>query len=53
MSEQSPKAWFDRFHKAMISVGNKQSNADHALFIKHQNKKIIALIVYVDGIIII
>lgn len=53
MPEQSPKAWFDRFHKAMICVGYEESNGDHALFIKHQNKKIIALIVYVDDIIII
>ena len=38
--KQSPRAWFDRFNKAMISFGYQQSNADHTLFIKHNKGKI-------------
>lgn len=51
--KQSPRAWFERFHKAMISFGYKQTNTDHTIFIKHTNGKITVLIVYVDDIIII
>nr|KYP72092.1 Retrovirus-related Pol polyprotein from transposon TNT 1-94 [Cajanus cajan] len=33
--KQSPRAWFGRFTKAMISLEYKQSQGDHTLFIKH------------------
>ncbi|KAK6131471.1 hypothetical protein DH2020_034779 [Rehmannia glutinosa] len=50
--KQSPRAWFDRFSKAMITFGYKQSNADHTMFIKYLNGKITILIVYVDDIVV-
>ncbi|KAK8934710.1 hypothetical protein KSP39_PZI014426 [Platanthera zijinensis] len=50
--KQSPRAWFGQFHKAMVSFGYYQSNADHTLFIKRRLGKITALIVYVDDIVI-
>ncbi|KAJ7950679.1 Retrovirus-related Pol polyprotein from transposon TNT 1-94 [Quillaja saponaria] len=37
--KQSPRAWFDRFQKAMISFGYQQSNADHTMFVKHCHGK--------------
>ncbi|EOY27051.1 Cysteine-rich RLK (RECEPTOR-like protein kinase) 8, putative [Theobroma cacao] len=49
--KQSPKAWFNRLNKAIISFGYHQSNADHTLFIKHGSDKITSLIVYVDDIV--
>ena len=49
--KQSPRAWFDRFSKAMISFEYQQSNADHTLFIRHHKGKITLLIVYVDDIV--
>lgn len=33
--KQSPRAWFDEFHKAVISFGYEKSDADLTLFIKH------------------
>nr|AAB36237.1 retrotransposon peptide {Ty1-copia retrotransposon element, clone Fab 5} [Vicia faba, leaves, Peptide Transposon Partial, 76 aa] [Vicia faba] len=33
--KQSPRAWFGRFTKVMLSLGYKQSQGDHTLFIKH------------------
>jgi RecJ-like exonuclease len=51
--KQSPKAWFDKFSKAMISFGNRQSNANHTLFIKYCRGKITLLIVYVDDMVVI
>ena len=33
--KQSPRAWFGRFTQAMLSLGYKQSQGDHTLFIKH------------------
>jgi len=33
--KQSPRAWFGRITKAMISLGYKQRQRDHNSFIKH------------------
>lgn len=48
--KQSPRAWFDRFSKAMLAFGYKQSNADHTMFIKRNNEKI--TIFFVDDIVV-
>ena len=51
--KQSPRAWFGMFTQAMVSLGYRQSQGDHTLFIKHsQNGKISLLLVYVDDMII-
>jgi hypothetical protein len=51
--KQSPRAWFERFSQAMQRFGYKQSQANHTLFIKHSSQgKVIALIVYIDNIIL-
>jgi hypothetical protein len=51
--KQSPRAWFERFSRAMQRFGYKQSQADHTLFIKHTTQeKVTALIVYVDDIVL-
>ena len=51
--KQSPRAWFERFGKAVKSHGYTQSQADHTMFFKHSNEgKIVVLIVYVDDIIV-
>ena len=50
--KQSPRAWFGRFTSFMKSIGYKQSNSDHTLFLKHNKEQIITLIVYVDDMIV-
>jgi len=50
--KQSPRAWFGRFTDFMKTVGYTQSNSDHTLFLKHSEKQITALIVYVDDMIV-
>ncbi|XP_074556441.1 uncharacterized protein LOC141812295 [Curcuma longa] len=51
--KQSPRAWFERFGKTVISYGFLQSQADHTIFYKHSEKgKVAILIVYVDDIIL-
>lgn len=50
--KQSPRAWFGRFNQAMKKYGFSQSNSDHTLFLKHQNRKVTALLIYVDDMII-
>ena len=37
----------------MRKHGFRQSNSDHTLFLKHQNEKLTALIIYVNDMIII
>ena len=50
--KQSPRTWFGRLTKSMRSFGYHQSNSDHTLFLKKQHGKIIALIVYVDDMVV-
>jgi len=50
--KQSPRAWFGRFSSAMTAFNYKQSNVDYILFIKHQNRKVTALTVYVDDMVL-
>ena len=51
--KQSPRAWFERFGKAMIGYGLHQSQADHTTFYRHtSHDKMVVLIVYVDDIIL-
>jgi hypothetical protein len=50
--KQSPRAWFDRFRRAVMQLNYKQSNADHTLFYKRRDGKLAILIVYVDDIVI-
>ena len=50
--KQSPRAWFDRFRRAVLEIGYQQSNADHTIFFQHNSGKVSILIVYVDDIIL-
>jgi hypothetical protein len=52
--KQSPRAWFDRFRRAVRAMGYGQCNGDHTVFYRHSlsNRKITILAVYVDDIII-
>jgi hypothetical protein len=50
--KQSPRAWFDRFRRAICSMGYKQCNEDHTVFYQHFGRRITILAVYVDDIII-
>jgi len=35
--KESPRAWFGKFTKIMMSLKYKQSQRDHTLFIKHSD----------------
>jgi len=50
--KQSPRAWFDRFRRALCGMGYKQCNGDHTVFYRHSGRRIALLAVYVDDIII-
>ena len=50
--KQSPRAWFDRFRRAMIGMGYRQINADHTVFFRRNEGYITVLAVYVDDMII-
>jgi hypothetical protein len=50
--KQSPRAWFDRFRKAIIQMSYKQSMISITLFYKRSGDMLTILIVYVDDIII-
>lgn len=50
--KQSPRAWFYRFRKGMLSFGYSQGNSDHTLYTKWQGGKVVILLVYADNMII-
>ncbi|XP_019055704.1 PREDICTED: uncharacterized protein LOC109115797 [Nelumbo nucifera] len=50
--KQSPRVWFGRFHQAVQQMGFKQCQTDHTLFVKKEQGRTLALIVYVDDIVI-
>lgn len=49
--KQSPRAWFERFTRAVKQHGYNQAHSDHTMFYKHNNGKIAILIVCVDDIV--
>ncbi|CAL5335650.1 unnamed protein product [Camellia sinensis] len=51
--KQSPRAWFERFTKAVKGYGFVQCQSDHTFFVKHSvGGKLAIIIVYVDDIIL-
>ena len=50
--KQSPRAWFERFSKVLISEGYTQGQSDDTMFFKHKNGKRTILIVYVGDIVL-
>ena len=49
---QASRQWFSKFSNALLETGFIQSANDHSLFIKRQCSIFLALLVYVDDIII-
>ena len=50
--KQASRQWFEKFSKFMLQMGFIQSKSDYSLFHKGHNENYVALLVYVDDIII-
>ncbi|KAK8957155.1 hypothetical protein KSP39_PZI001100 [Platanthera zijinensis] len=50
--KQSPRAWFDKFSKALRDIGFTRRSADFSLSTRHRTTGTVLLLVYVDNIII-
>ena len=51
--KQAPRAWFAKFSSTISRLGYMASHYDFALFLRHTDKIIILLLLYVDDMIII
>ena len=43
--KQPPRAWFERFSRALIKFGFTRCHADHTIPVKRKNKKVVILVV--------
>lgn len=50
--KQASRQWFLKFSSTLVSLGFQSSHSDHTLFIKRTSGRYLAILVYVDDIII-
>lgn len=51
--KQATRQWFSKFAAVLLKLGSTQSKSDYSLFTKNSGASFIALLVYVDDIIIV
>jgi hypothetical protein len=51
--KQSPRAWYEDFHAFFTSEGFTRSMADHSLYIKQTRDYFMAVVIYVDDVILL
>ncbi|WOH15705.1 hypothetical protein DCAR_0935248 [Daucus carota subsp. sativus] len=49
---QAPREWFLKFCTVLIQYGFKQTHTDHSLFVLKVNNSMVAVLVYVDDILV-
>ena len=49
---QASRQWFSKFYGVLLKEGFKQSQNDHSLFVKFVDDSFLAILVYVDDIIV-
>ncbi|KAK1414482.1 hypothetical protein QVD17_30227 [Tagetes erecta] len=50
--KQASHTWYQRFTVSLLDIGYKQSHADHSLFTYQNGGKFVAILIYVDDVVI-
>lgn len=50
--KQASREWFDKFSHVLLLLGFQQTKSDYSLFVRGSVSSFVALVVYVDDIII-
>ena len=50
--KQAPQAWYKRIVSFFTSLGFHMSNADHSLYVRKNDARIIIICIYVDDLIV-
>ncbi|KAI3507425.1 hypothetical protein L1887_22411 [Cichorium endivia] len=50
--KQASRTWYQKFTVSLLEIGFKQSHADHSLFTYKEKDKFVAILIYVDDVVI-
>ncbi|KAH9648420.1 retrovirus-related pol polyprotein from transposon RE1 [Citrus sinensis] len=50
--KQAPRAWYDRLKGSLLQWGFQTSRSDTSLFLKHTGSDVLAVLIYVDDILV-
>ncbi|KAJ9544451.1 hypothetical protein OSB04_024158 [Centaurea solstitialis] len=50
--KQASRTWYQKFTVSLLEIGYAQSNADHSLFTYRDGGKFVAILIYVDDVVI-
>ena len=51
--KQAPEPWHDKIVEYLVHVGFRRAHADHSLYVRESDTRIVVITIYVDDLIIV